>query len=183
MVRRTGGNTLRGATVLRMLVAVLVALAVPSAALGRTHPRRAARPDLVIAGGSVRLTGGVVRGSFVVENVGSRWSAPSSAALSIGVGNRLRTLGSFRVPGLARSGTHVVRVAIRLPVSLGSGSYPVSVCANSSASVIERTRGNDCRVLGKLMISRGTTGGTGLNPSPAPTLHDHLLSLRLAGAI
>jgi pimeloyl-ACP methyl ester carboxylesterase len=136
-----------------MLVAVLVALGVPPAALARSHPRHRARPDLVIAGGSVRLAGGALKGSFVVENTGSRSAAPSSAALSIRMGKRVRTLASFRVPRLVRSGTHVIRVAIRLPGTLGSGSYPVRVCANSSGSVIERSRRNDCRGLGKLVIS------------------------------
>jgi hypothetical protein len=123
----------------------------------------------VIAGGSVRLTGGKLKGSFVVENIGTRSAAPSSSALSIRVEKRLRTLGSFRVPRLARSGVHVIRVAIRLPAALGSGSYPMQACANSSGSVSERSRHNDCRGVGKLVISRGTTGSPRPSPQPTPT--------------
>jgi pimeloyl-ACP methyl ester carboxylesterase len=122
----------------------------------------------VIAGGSVRLTGGALKGSFVVENVGTRSAAQSSAALSIRVGRRRRTLGSFRVPRLARVGKHVIQVGIGLPGALGTGSYPIQVCANSSRSVSELSNHNDCRGLGRVVISRGAPGGSGPNPTPIP---------------
>jgi pimeloyl-ACP methyl ester carboxylesterase len=154
---------------LAVAAAVAAAMGLPQAASARAHPRLRARPDLVVAGGSVRLTGGALKGSFVVENVGSRSAAPSSAALSIRVGKRLRTLGSFRVPRLARFGTQVIRVAIRLPGNLAAGSYPMQACANASRSVTELSTRNDCRALGKLVVSHRTTGGPNPNPTPNPT--------------
>ena len=158
---------------LRMLLgiaaAAFVALGLPPAALARTHSRHRARPDLVIAGGSVRLTRGVLNGSFMVENIGTRSAAPSSAALTIHVGKRLRALGAFRVPRLAHSGTQSIRVAIRLPAALGPGSYPMQACANASGSVIELSSHNDCRGVGKLVVSRRTAPSPGPNPSPTPT--------------
>jgi pimeloyl-ACP methyl ester carboxylesterase len=122
----------------------------------------------VIAGGSVRHTRGALKGSFVVENIGSQAAAPSSAALSIRVGKRRRTLGSFRVQRLARSGTQVIRVAIRVPAGLSTGRYPMQVCANSSRSVSELSNRNDCRGLGRLVISRGKVGSPGSSPAPSP---------------
>jgi pimeloyl-ACP methyl ester carboxylesterase len=154
---------------LRLAAAAAVLIAAgPPAALARSHPRHRARPDLVVAGGSIRLTGGKLKGSFVVENIGSRWAAPSSAALSIHLGKRLRTLASFRVPGLPRAGTQVIRVSMRLPGTVGTGTYPMQVCSNSSRSVTELSTRNDCRGLGKLVISRHTPGGPGPNPNPIP---------------
>jgi pimeloyl-ACP methyl ester carboxylesterase len=140
----------------------------PPVAPARTHRRHEARPDLVITGGSLRHTGGTLKGSFVVENIGFRAATPSSAALSIREGRRHRTLGSFRVPRLVRSGTQVIRVAIRLPGALGTGSYPMQVCANSSRSVRELSNHNDCRGLGRLVISRARVGSPGPNPTPTP---------------
>ena len=154
---------------LGIAAATSVALGFPSAALARTHFRHRARPDLVIAGGSVQLTGGMLNGSFVVENIGTRSATRSSAALSIRVGRRLRALGSFRVPRLSRSGTQVIRVAIRLPAALGPGSYPIQACANASGSVTELSSHNDCRGVGKLVISGHTAPSPGPNPRPTPT--------------
>lgn len=157
---------------LRMLlgtaVAASVALWLPQAGLARTHSRPTARPDLVIAGGSVHLTGGVLKGSFAVQNIGTRSAPRSSAALSIRMGRRRRALRSFRVPSLAPFGTRVIRVAIRLPAALGPGSYPMHACANTSGSVIELSSHNDCRAVGTLVVSRPAPSPSP-NPTPTPT--------------
>jgi predicted esterase len=161
----------------RVRVAVFagVVLAAPAMGASASVARPVARPDLVVAKGSVVVAaGGKVTGKFVVSNAGRARAGRSSAALSVRATGRWRVVKRFGLPALRRGATKTIKIAVSLPVGLRVGA--LRVCADSGGRVRERAEGNNCRGLGtaapapaRLPAPAPVAPTLPAAPAPAPT--------------
>jgi acetyl esterase/lipase len=129
--------------------------------------RRVSLPDLTVSGGSVRVSGGRLSGSFVVRDLAKPAKA-SSASLAVRVSGKTRVLAAFKVRALSRSASDTVKVAVKVPSGLPPGTRAIQACADSGGRIRERSEHNNCRVVGKLTIT-AEPGATTPTPAPGPS--------------
>jgi acetyl esterase/lipase len=118
----------------------------------------------MVSGGSVRVSGGRLSGSFVVHDVGKPAKA-SSAMLAVRVSGKARVLASFTVRALNRSASETVKVKGNLPSGLPPGTRAIQACADSGGRIRERSEDNNCLTVGKLTIAARPRAAV---PTPAP---------------
>ncbi|HEY4095677.1 MAG TPA: CARDB domain-containing protein [Baekduia sp.] len=149
-----------------VVAGAVLAAAATGASVGVARP--VARPDLVVAKGSVVVAvGGKATGRFVVSNTGRARAARSSAALSVRTAGRWRVVKRFGVTALRRGASKTIKIAVVLPVGLRVGA--LRVCADSRARVRERAEGNNCRGLGTAAPAPARLPAPVVPTLPAPT--------------
>lgn len=119
--------------------------------------------------GGVSATPARIFGSFVVANAGRTGAAASRASVTLRTRTGARTLAAYHVGRLAASASQAVDVSVVPPSALAPGSYAISACANSSGSVQESSRHDDCRAIGQLTVPTQplpSTGSVPANPVP-----------------
>jgi hypothetical protein len=141
-------------------------VAVPGS-LAATHHHRRALPNLSVSGGSIRLSGGRIVGSFTVRNAGRARAGRSQAELSMTVGRKHPGLGTFSVSALKAGARAKIGVSIRAPSGTPAGSYPVRACANATRKINESSGRDNCTRVGQLKFSSpgGPPGTTTTNPT------------------
>src|SRR4051812_17713042 len=113
-----------------------IAVAVATLGMASASDSSAAKlPDLVVKKGSVHRAHGKLRGSFVVRNVGGVRARRSTATLTVGAAGDRRTARRFRVKSLKPSKSRKVRVAVKVPAGVPSGSLPLRACADTRHKV------------------------------------------------
>ncbi len=119
-----------------------------------------ARPDLVVASGSVSGASGRLTGSLVVANVGPVRAGRSTLSLRVRAGRTVRTAALFRIGRLRRGSSATVNVAVSAPARLAPGSYSVRACADSSGAVRESSERDNCRHVGTLSVAAPGSSST-----------------------
>jgi pimeloyl-ACP methyl ester carboxylesterase len=127
-----------------------------------------ARPDLVVSGGSVHVSGGKLKGTFVVLNKGDARAPRSTALLVVRARGGDRIAEPFRVRRLGKSVTESFAVSAPIPGSLPAGSLPVRACADGRGKVREESEQNNCHRVGTLKVSGQGNGGGGGSGSSVP---------------
>lgn len=140
-----------------IVVAVLLASAQPGSA------RTSRRPDLTVSHGHVSVAGNRLVGSFVARNAGRRTAARSTAVVKLADGT---TLGRLTVHRLERRHRDTVKISVRLPGTLRTGTQAVQVCLDVRHRVKERSERNNCRTIGSV-----TTSPQLLHPAPEVPTH------------
>ncbi len=151
------------------------AMGVLGLAVGVSAPAAATVPraDLVVSKGSVHTTGGKLVGSFRVRNAGPARARRSSASLVVRASGKNRVVKRFSVPALGHSASVSVKVAVRVPRGLPTGSLPLRVCADGRRKLRERSERNNCRGVGKVRVARrGSVPG-----DPVPFTADTVFTL------
>jgi hypothetical protein len=145
-----------------------VATSAPGERAASAATRLSARADLMVASGNVRLVNDRYRGSFVVRNRGRGLARASVASLALRSRGARGAWKRFRVPALRRSATRVVRVSLGVPASLPPGAYGIQACANSGGRIRERSRRNNCRTVGRLVVAPAPQPPAPQPPAPQP---------------
>ena len=148
------------------LIAMSTVVGTTNLAAAREHRR--ALPNLTISSGLIRLTGERVLGSFTVHNAGHAGASRSRATLSMTVGRKHRSLGSFPVSALKGGSKAKVTVSVRALAGIPAGSYPVRACADSTRRVAESSESDNCARVGLLRFSSSSKGSSATAPT-APT--------------
>lgn len=120
----------------------------------------AARPDLTVSRGSVRVSGKRVVAALVVTNrrgAHARTGGRSVVRLTAVRAGRAVALGSGAVRRLGVG--HQARVRVDVPTArLRPGRYAVRACADGRHRLRERSEHNNCRTLGRITIADTSTG-------------------------
>src|SRR3954447_24197470 len=141
----------------RVLAIGALAALLPATACAHARPRA----DLTVPRGSLATANGALTGSFVVKNSGHRRAGRTAAALVVGG----HVVGGFSVPALRPRSSRTVKVAVKQPGGLPSGTTAVHACADAALAVRERSEANNCRTVASLTIAAPAPAPA---PSPAP---------------
>jgi predicted esterase len=162
MIQRTVGGIVVAVTAMSLA-------AVPGSQAA-THHHRRALPNLTVSGGSIRLSGGRIAGSFTVRNAGRARAGRSQAELSLTVGRKHPRLGTFSVHVLKVGARSKVVASVRAPSGMPAGSYPMLACADSTRKVSESSERDNCARVGQLRLSSpsGPPGATTTSPAAPP---------------
>lgn len=169
----------RGAVDRRLATALVALTVVAMSPAGAS----AARPqaDLVVTKArkppASVVVGGLVPSGGTLENRGRRTARRSQTGYYLSPtrakSKRSIRLGRRGVPKLAPGKSSSSRIQLRLPASVGAGSYHLIVCADDTAQVREADERNNCRAAGstKVRPRPGSTLTDPVNPSidPRPT--------------
>jgi len=141
---------LLGAT-LGLLLAVVALTVIPGPAAG-AHPSK--RADLRVRAGRLTTTGGVLTVTGRILNSRSkhgRAARRTAAAVIARAGSTSRVLARIPVAALRNGGHRTVRATART-TGLSEGRWTITLCADAGKVVRERREGNNCRMLGALIV-------------------------------
>jgi hypothetical protein len=158
-------RTVRGIVV---AVTAMSLVAVP-ASLAATHHHRRALPNLTVSGGSIRLSGGRIIGSFTVRNAGRARAGRSQSELSLTVGRRHHKLGTFSVNVLKAGAQSKVVASVRTPSGMPAGSYPVRACADATGKIGESSEHDNCARVGQVRLSSPNVPSAATTTTPPAT--------------
>ncbi|MEA2168604.1 MAG: hypothetical protein QOF76_1904, partial [Solirubrobacteraceae bacterium] len=109
--------------------------------------------DLRLTAGSVAQAPDGLTGSVTVYNASRRRAPRTKLGLTAGA----TLLARINVPRLGGRASIKITVDLSAPANLAPGSYKLRMCADERRALRERSETNNCRRVGRLIVTQGYT--------------------------
>ena len=141
------------------------------------------RPDLTVSSGSVAITDGALKGTFVVSNKGRSRAGRSAVGLTARASGKKYPLKRYQLGALRSGASKTLKVNLSVPPELPNGTVKLRACADEKGKLREGKEGNNCSKVGKIQIGDGGGGplpGGSVPPNPIAFEKDKVFTLNSA---